>query len=141
VIFVDQLNPASDRKFSTVIFENSAGFRRPIQMTTELWPDKDLIDMRVENKTPVGDVRAVKIRPGRIGTGDNAIGFMGISFAHWIFPLRRRILFGGFLRSDRRCDGGATRALFRYFAACVRCLRVCLLVTLAFPHLSHRRVG
>ncbi|PYM01336.1 MAG: hypothetical protein DMF19_06775 [Verrucomicrobia bacterium] len=116
MIFVDELNPGSDGKFSTVIFENSAGFRRPIQMTTELWPDKDLINMRIDNKTPVGDARAVKGRPGRIGTVDNAISVMGISFAHRIFPLRRRILFGGFLRSDRRCDSGATRALFRNLA-------------------------
>ena len=85
-------------------------------MTTELRPDEDLIDVRVEHKTPVGDARAVKGRPGRIGTFDNPIGVMGISFAHWIFAFRRRIFFGGFLRSDRRCDNGPTRTLLRNLA-------------------------
>lgn len=116
MIFVDELNPGSDGKFSTVIFENSAGFRRPIQMTTGLWPDKDLIDMRVENKTPVRDVRAVKLRARRIWTVDNAIGFMRISFAHRIFSVLGRILFRRVLRTDLRCDSGATRALFRNLA-------------------------
>ena len=64
---------------------------------TELRPDKDLIDVRIENKTPVGDVRAVKLRVRRIWTVNKAIGLMGISFAHLILPLRRRILFGGVL--------------------------------------------
>src|SRR5206468_8040808 len=115
-----------------------AGFHRPSRSTTELWPDKYLIDVRVENKTPVGDVRAVKLRARRIGAVDNAIGFMGISFAHWILPLWRRILFGGVLWTDLRCDSGATFALLRNWAW-ARSL-VCLLITLTFPHLSHRRI-
>src|SRR5437660_12597174 len=77
---------------------------RPI--VVELRPDKDLIDVRIENKTPVGDVRAVKLRARRIWTVNKAIGLMGISFAHRILPLRRRILFGGVLWSDLRCDSG-----------------------------------
>ena len=85
-------------------------------MTTELRPDEDLIDVRVEHKTPVGDARAVKGRPGRIGTVDNPIGVMGISFTHWILSLLRRILFGGVLWTDLRCDSGATRALLRNLA-------------------------
>ncbi len=84
-------------------------------MKTELRPDKDLIDVRIENKTTVGDVRAVKLRPRRIRTVNNAIGSMGISFAHRIFPLLRRIFFRGVLRSDLRCDIRADRALFETF--------------------------
>src|SRR5438477_13166499 len=107
----------------------------PIQI---LRPDKDLIDVRVDNQATVGNIRAVKRRPGWIRTVDNTIGVMGISFSHWIFPLRCRILFGGVLRSDWRFDNGPTNALFRNFAR-VRSL-VWLLITLAFLHLSHGRV-
>ena len=77
-----------------------------------LRPDKDLIYVSIENKGTVGDVRAVKPCPGWIGTVDNPVGVIGISFAHWILPLRRRILFGGVLWTDLRRDNGATRALF-----------------------------
>ena len=85
----------------------------PIQI---LRPDKDLIDVRVDNQATVGNIRAVKRRPGWIRTVDNTIGVMGISFAHWIFPLRRWILFGGVLWTDLRCDSGATLALLRNWA-------------------------
>jgi len=85
-------------------------------MTPGLWPDEDLVDVRVENKTTVGDVRAVKGRPGRIGTVDNPIGVMGISFTHWILSLLRRILFSGVLWSDLHCDNGPTRTLLRNLA-------------------------
>lgn len=109
-------------------------------MTTELRPDKDLVDVRVENQTTVGDVRAVKRGPGWIGTVDDPIGVMGISFTHWILSLLRRILFSGVLWSDLRCDSGPARTLFRNFAR-VRSLRVLLLITRTFLHLSHRRIG
>ena len=89
-------------------------------MTPGLWPDEDLIDVRIENKTTVGNVRAVKRGQGRIGTVDNPIGVMGISFTHWILSLRRWILFSGVLWSDLRCDSGPTRTLFR------NCARVSL---------------
>ena len=112
-------------------------------MTTELRPDEDLIDVRVEHKTPVGDARAVKGRPGRIGTVDNAISVMGISFAHRIFPLRRRIFFGGVLWTDLRCDIAAPLAFLSHFI-CVELivgLRFIILITTAASfHLSPGRV-
>ena len=82
-------------------------------MKTELRPDEDLIDVRVENKTTVGNVRAVKLRPRRIWTVDNPIGLWGSLSPIGYFPFLRRILFRGVLRSDLRCDIGPTRAFLR----------------------------
>jgi len=108
-------------------------------MTTELRPDEDLVDVRVENKTTVGNVRAVKRGQGWIGTVDNPIGVMGISFTHWILSLRRWILFSGVLWSDLRCDSGPTRTLFRRFGR-VRSVQM-LHLRITFLELSHRRIG
>ena len=107
-------------------------------MTPGLWPDEDLVDVRVENKTTVGNVRAVKRGQGWIGTVDNPIGVMGISFTHWILSLRRWILFSGVLWSDLRCDSGPTRTLFRF--ARVSSVHI-LHLRITFLELSHRRIG
>ena len=106
-----------------------------------LRPDKDLIDVRVENKTPVGDVRAVKLRARRIWTVNNAIGFMGISFAHWILPLRR-ILFRRLLRSNLFCYVRAGRAFLRHliWVDLILGLRFIILIA-ATSHLSDCRLS
>jgi len=80
-------------------------------MTTELWPDKDLVHAGIENEPIVRNLRTIKLGVRRIWTVDKARRFMRISFAHWIFPLRRRILFGGFFGSNLLCHDSATRAL------------------------------
>ena len=72
-------------------------------MKTELRPDEDLIDVGIENETTVGNVRAVKLRTRRIWTVNNAIGSMGISFAHRIFSVLGRIFFRRLLRSNLLC--------------------------------------
>ena len=80
-------------------------------MTTELWPDKDLIHACVDDESVVRNLRTIKLGVRRKRTVDEARSFMRISFAHWIFPLRRRILFGGFFWSNLLCHDSATRAL------------------------------
>ena len=97
-----------------MIFEKPAVFRWPTRMTIELRPDKDLIHACVDNKAIVWNLRTIKLGVRRIRTGDEAGSFMRISFAHRIFPFGCRIFLGGFLRSDRRCESGAARALRRF---------------------------
>src|SRR5437868_14261054 len=96
-MFVDQLNRAGDKRFRPRYLKELRVLLQVVRIMTELRPDKDLIDVRIENKTPVGDVRAVKLRVRRIWTVNNAIGLMGISVAHRMLILRSWILFSGVL--------------------------------------------
>jgi len=80
----------------------------------DLRPQKDFVRACVENKCTVGNLRAVKLLARRIGTADNARGFVRISFAHRVVSsLGRRILFRGFRRANWRCHNGAGRAFRR----------------------------
>jgi hypothetical protein len=80
----------------------------------DLRPHKDFVRACVENKSAVGNLRAVKLLARRIGTADNARGFVRISFAHRVVSsLGRRILFRGFRRGNWRCHNGAGRAFRR----------------------------
>src|SRR5438067_3524520 len=101
------------RSFRRLIFETAPG-SRPIRMTIELWPDKDLIHACVDNKAVVRNLRTIKLGVRRIRTGDEAGSFMRIPFAHRILAIGRRIFLGSFLWSDRRCDSGAAHALRRF---------------------------
>jgi hypothetical protein len=71
---------------------------------------KNLVRARIEDKSSMGDFRAVKLRMRRVGAINDSGGFVRISFTVRIFSVGSRIFFGGFLWSDRCRHNNATRS-------------------------------
>ena len=106
-LFARGLNCAARRRLR-------GGLPRTSGVVTTLGSHKYLVCTGVENKPTVGNLRAVKLLARWIGTADNAIGFVRISFADRVASsLGRRILFRGFRRGNWRCHHGASGSLLR----------------------------